>query len=78
MKFYGGYDITEIDEMNPQERDIFYYLLLETIKEKNKAREKQRAIKGNVPHNPRDDAELRIDEEIHTLFAPIPIGLHGL
>ena len=36
MKFYGGYDITEIDEMHPQERDIFYYLLLETIKEKNK------------------------------------------
>ena len=48
MKFYGGYDITEIDEMNPQERDIFYYLLLETIKEKNKAREKQRAIKGRL------------------------------
>lgn len=48
MKFYGGYDITEIDEMNPQERDIFYYLLLETIKEKNKAREKQRAMKGRL------------------------------
>lgn len=42
MKFYGGYDITEIDNMNPQERDIFYYLLIETIKEKNKAREQQR------------------------------------
>lgn len=48
MKFYGGYDITEIDEMNPQERDIFYYLLLETIKEKNKAREKQRNFKGHL------------------------------
>ena len=46
MKFYGGYDITEIDEMNPQERDIFYYLLLETIKEKNNAREKVMMMKA--------------------------------
>lgn len=46
MKFYGGYNITEIDEMNPQERDIFYFLLIETIKEKNKARENQRHIRG--------------------------------
>lgn len=48
MKFYGGYDITEIDDMNPQERDIFYFLLIETIKEKNKAREYQRSLRGRV------------------------------
>ena len=61
MKFYGGYDITEIDEMNPQERDIFYYLLLETIKEKNKAREKQRAIKGRLwKQNPNLGKSLKI------------------
>lgn len=48
MKFYGGYDITEIDDMNPQERDIFYYLLIETIKEKNKAREHQRNVRGRI------------------------------
>lgn len=48
MKFYGGYDITEIDDMNPQERDIFYYLLIETIKEKNKAREHQRSVRGRI------------------------------
>lgn len=48
MKFYGGYDVTEIDDMNPQERDIFYFLLIETIKEKNKAREHQRSLRGRV------------------------------
>ena len=61
MKFYGGYDVTEIDEMNPQERDIFYYLLLETIKEKNKAREKQRTFKGHWwKQNPKLEKSLKI------------------
>lgn len=39
MKFFGGYSISEIDEMNPNEREVFYSLLVESIKEKNKARE---------------------------------------
>ena len=39
MKFFGGYSITEIDEMNPNEREVFYSLLVESIKEKQKARE---------------------------------------
>lgn len=42
MKFYGGYTITEIDEMNPDERDVFYCLLVETIKKKQEARAKNR------------------------------------
>lgn len=39
MKFFGGYSITEIDEMNPNEREVFYSLLVESIKEKQKTRE---------------------------------------
>ena len=40
MKFFGGYSITEIDNMSCKERDIFFFLLQNTIEEKNKARQK--------------------------------------
>ena len=41
MKFFGGYSITELDDMNPKERDVFYYMLLQSIKEKNEARKQK-------------------------------------
>lgn len=41
MKFFGNYSIQEIDALLPTERDIFYNLLVKTIKEKNEARKQQ-------------------------------------
>ena len=40
MKYYGNFSFQELDLMLPMEREIFYSLLKETIKEDVKNKEK--------------------------------------
>lgn len=38
MVYFGGHAISDIDDMQPSERDIFFYMLKKTVEEKNKRR----------------------------------------